>query len=155
LDGWLIKSENYQALNTILPKFREKVQTIYIDPPFNTGDDFAYVDRFHDSSWLSLICNRITMAKILLKQSGVFWLHLDYNGVHFAKILCNELFGKENFINEVIWRKRGGAGNDSKHIANEHDNILLNAKNIEFTKLSGLERSLKLFESYEKDEKGY
>ena len=155
LDGWLIKSENYQALNTILPKFKEKVQTIYIDPPFNTGEDFPYLDRFQDSSWLSLMYDRVKLLLCLLNKSGTFWQHLDYNSVHLAKIFCNQIFGKENFINEVIWRKRAGAGNDSKHIANEHDNILVFSKNIEFVKLSGIERSLKLLESYEKDEKGY
>jgi len=70
LDGWLIKSENYQALNTILPKFKEKVQTIYIDPPFNTGKDFAYIDRFQDSSWLSLMNDRISISKYFLKPSA-------------------------------------------------------------------------------------
>lgn len=69
LDGWLIKSENYQALNTILPKFREKVQTIYIDPPFKTGEDFYYIDKFQDSTWLSLLQNRLELGKTLLKES--------------------------------------------------------------------------------------
>ena len=63
LDGWLIKSENYQALNTILPKFKEKVQCIYIDPPFNTGDDFDYVDKFRDSSWISLMQDRMALGE--------------------------------------------------------------------------------------------
>jgi adenine specific DNA methylase Mod len=155
LDGWLIKSENYQALNTILPKFKEKVQTVYIDPPFNTGKDFAYLDSFQDSSWLTLMENRIGKLKEFIAQTGMLWLHLDYNNIHLAKILVEKLFGKENFINEVIWRKRAGAGNDSKHIANEHDNLLVFAKDIRFTKSSGVERSLKLLESYGKDDKGY
>ncbi|HPC35783.1 MAG TPA: DNA methyltransferase [Candidatus Marinimicrobia bacterium] len=100
LDGWLIKSENYQALNTILPKFKEKVQTIYIDPPFNTGDDFPYVDRFQDSSWLSLMKDRINAGLGLLKKDGTYWLHMDDNANVFAKELIKEKFSQ---ITEVIF----------------------------------------------------
>lgn len=100
LDGWLIKSENYQALNTILPKFKEKVQTIYIDPPFNTGEDFSYVDRFQDSSWLSLMKDRINAGLGLLKKNGTYWLHMDDNANAFAKELIKEKFSQ---ITEVIF----------------------------------------------------
>ncbi|RAO99580.1 DNA methylase [Petrotoga sp. 9PW.55.5.1] len=95
LDGWLIKSENYQALNTILPKFKEKVQTIYIDPPFNTGDDFDYVDRYQDSSWLSLIENRIVLSKYFLNAHGSFFVNLDENADFFGRILLEELHFEE------------------------------------------------------------
>jgi len=100
LDGWLIKSENYQALNTILPKFKEKVQTIYIDPPFNTGEDFPYVDRFQDSSWLSLMKDRINLGISLLKKDGSFWLHLDDNANVFGKELIKDKFSQ---IGEIIF----------------------------------------------------
>ena len=107
LDGWLIKSENYQALNTILPKFKENppagragVQTIYIDPPFNTGDDFDYVDKFQDSSWLSLMRDRINIGLGLLKRNGTYWLHMDDNANVFAKELIKEKFSQ---ITEVIF----------------------------------------------------
>jgi len=100
LDGWLIKSENYQALKTILPKFEEKVQTIYIDPPFNTGEDFPYVDRFQDSSWLSLMKDRINLGISLLKKDGSFWLHLDDNANVFGKELIKDKFSQ---IVEIIF----------------------------------------------------
>ncbi len=100
LDGWLIRSENYQALNTILPKFKEKVQTIYIDPPFNTGNDFYYVDRFQDSSWLSLMKDRIDSGINLLRKDGSFWLHLDDNANVFGKELVKNKFSK---ITEVVF----------------------------------------------------
>ncbi len=100
LDGWLIKSENYQALNTILPKFKEKVQTIYIDPPFNTGDDFDYIDRFQDSSWLSLINNRLEKAKEILNKKGNFFISLDWNANYYGRIILNKLF---NISSEIIW----------------------------------------------------
>jgi adenine specific DNA methylase Mod len=104
LNGWLIKSENYQALNTIQPKFNGIVQTIYIDPPFNTGDDFEYVDRYQDSSWLTLMQNRLDLAKKFLDKTGGLVLHLDWNANYLGRNLIEECFGKENFINEIVWR---------------------------------------------------
>ncbi len=100
LDGWLIKSENYQALNTILPKFKEQIQTIYIDPPFNTGDDFDYLDHFRDSSWLSLIYNRLEIAKSFLTKNGNIFVQLDWNANHLGKILLQNLFPQ---CSEIIW----------------------------------------------------
>jgi len=91
LDGWLIKSENYQALNTILPKFKEKVQTIYIDPPFNTGKDFLYKDKFQDSTWLSLMDDRLYFVNALLKINGTFYLHLDENANYLGKMLLRDM----------------------------------------------------------------
>jgi adenine-specific DNA-methyltransferase len=123
LDGWLIKSENYQALNTILPKFKEKVQTIYIDPPFNTGDDFPYVDRFQDSSWLSLMSNRIEIAGELIHKKGSIFLHLDWNANYYGRIILQNYFGPENFRNEIIWAYTG-AGITPNQFPRKHDNIL-------------------------------
>jgi len=122
LDGWLIKSENYQALNTILPKFKEKVQTIYIDPPFNTGEDFPYVDRFQDSSWLSLMKDRLELGKGFLNKRGNFFLHLDQNANYYGRILMNYIFNDDNFRNEIIW-KYFGAGQSEKQLKRKHDNI--------------------------------
>ncbi|HQF90438.1 MAG TPA: site-specific DNA-methyltransferase, partial [Methanofastidiosum sp.] len=101
LDGLLIKSENWQALNTILEKYKEQIQTIYIDPPFNTGSDFLYKDRYRNSSWLSLIKDRLYYVKLLLKSNGTFYLHLDENANYFGKILLQEM----NFqnIQEIIF----------------------------------------------------
>ena len=127
LDGWLIKSENYQALNTILPKFKEKVQTIYIDPPFNTGEDFPYIDRFQDSSWLSLVSNRIEIAKDLVFKKGGFFLHLDCNANFLGRILLNNVFGQDNFRNEIIWAYRRWTA-QANQFQNSHDYILWTTK---------------------------
>lgn len=91
LDGRLIKSENFQALNTLLPKYKEQVQTIYIDPPFNTGDDFAYMDRFQDSTWLTLIENRLELARDFLRNDGSFYINLDENADFLGRILLEKL----------------------------------------------------------------
>ncbi|MCD6391811.1 MAG: site-specific DNA-methyltransferase [Dehalococcoidia bacterium] len=110
LDGWLIKSENYQALNTVLPKFKEKVQLIYIDPPFNTGEDFFYADKFQDSTWLSLIWDRIRISKDLLGKEGAFYLHIDRNSDHLSKVILNNVFGEDNFKAEITWDTCGITG---------------------------------------------
>ncbi|MCS7136825.1 MAG: site-specific DNA-methyltransferase, partial [Candidatus Caldarchaeum sp.] len=104
LDGWLIKSENYQALNTILPKWQGKVQCIYIDPPFNKeGEaDYLYSVRYKDSTWVSLIENRILLAKELLHPRGGLFLRCDKNGNSYARLLLDMTFGEENFRNEIV-----------------------------------------------------
>lgn len=90
LDGRLIKTDNFQALNTLLPKYKGQVQTIYIDPPFNTGDDFEYIDQFQDSTWLSLIDNRLEIAKTYLKDDGSFFINLDENADFLGRILLDK-----------------------------------------------------------------
>ena len=107
LDGWLIKSENYQALNTILPKFREKVQTTYIDPPFNKEQDadYLYNVKYKDSSWITLLENRLQLVKDLLNEKGSIFTRCDYNGNMYVRLLMNEVFGEENFRNEITLRK--------------------------------------------------
>ena len=130
LDGWLIKSENYQALNTILPKFKERVQTIYIDPPFNTGNkDFEYVDRFQDSSWLSLMKDRIEKSLAFLNKQGSYFLHLDENANQLGKILIKDIF-KSDISNEIIWDK-GFRGTESKGIFQHAHDTLFFIKNSE------------------------
>lgn len=127
LDGWLIKSENYQALNTILPKFKGKVQTIYIDPPFNTGEDFDYVDKFQDSNWLSLIENRLSLGKDFINQKGSFFLHLDYRANFLGRQLLAEIFGEDNLINEIIYAYRI-QGILQQGFPRKHDTIFFYAK---------------------------
>jgi len=129
LDGWLIKSENYQALNTILPKFKEKVQTIYIDPPFNTGDDFLYEDKFQDSTWLTLIANRLELAKGILNTKGSVVLHLDWNANYMGRQLLDKIFGKSNFLNEVVWRIGWVSGYKTavERFVRNHDTLLFYA----------------------------
>ncbi|WP_456329791.1 site-specific DNA-methyltransferase [Archaeoglobus sp.] len=104
LDGWLIKSENWQALNTILPKFKGKVRMIYIDPPFNKEQnaDYEYNVKYKDSTWITMLENRITLAKEILSDGGSIYVRCDYNGNMYVRLLMDEIFGKENFRNEII-----------------------------------------------------
>jgi adenine specific DNA methylase Mod len=107
LDGWLIKSENYQALNTLLPKFKEKVQTIYIDPPFNleSSDQFLYRTNYKNSTWATLLENRLRLAKDWLNEKGSIFVRCDYNGNWIVRCVMDEIFGKENFRNEITIAK--------------------------------------------------
>lgn len=115
-NGLLINSENFQALNLMQEKYQEKIKTIYIDPPYNTGNDgFTYKDGFQSSSWASFVQNRLVLAKYLLNQSGVIFQSIDDNEQANLKILCDEIFGKKNF-ESIIWKKKGGAGNTEKII---------------------------------------
>ena len=104
LDGWLIKSENYQALNTLLPKFKEKVQTIYIDPPFNldSSDQFMYRTNYKNANWATLLENRLRIAREWLNEKGSIFVRCDYNGNWIVRCLMDEIFGEENFRNEII-----------------------------------------------------
>jgi len=110
LDGWLIKSENYQALNTLLPKFKEKVQTIYIDPPFNleSSDQFLYRTNYKDSTWATLLENRLRLAKDWLNEKGSIFVRCDYNGNWIVRCLMDEIFGEENFRNEIVVKRYTG-----------------------------------------------
>ena len=104
LDGYLIKSDNFQALNTILPKFKEKVQTIYIDPPFNKEQeaDYHYNVKYKDSTWITLLENRLSIAYELLNDKGSIFVRCDYNGNMYVRMLMDRIFGNENFINEIV-----------------------------------------------------
>ncbi|MEM4158663.1 MAG: site-specific DNA-methyltransferase [Candidatus Anstonellaceae archaeon] len=134
LDGWLIKSENYQALNTILPKFREKVQTIYIDPPFNLGssDQFLYRTNYKDANWATLLENRLRIAKEWLNEKGSIFVRCDYNGNWIVRPLMDEIFGRENFRNEIIcMRVKKQTFEKPKAFTVDYDNFYFYSKNSE------------------------
>ena len=105
LDGLLIKSENWQALNLLVEKYREKVKCTYIDPPFNTeNEQFLYKDKFKDSSWMGLLENRVRLARDMMTSDGTIYVHLDHNSNYYMRFILNQVFGDENFINEIVWR---------------------------------------------------
>jgi len=104
LDGVLIKSENWQAVNLLLNKYREKIKAIYIDPPYNTGnDEFLYKDNYQHSSWLTMMENRLRLAKQILNEKGYFYCSIDWNESHLLKKLLDFVFGEDKFQREIIW----------------------------------------------------
>ena len=129
LNGELIKADNFQALNTIMPKYQNKVDLIYIDPPYNTGNDgFIYSDKFNHSSWLSMIANRLELAREFLKDSGSIFISIDDNEQARLKILCDEIFGEGNFMANIIWEKVFSAVNLRKDFSPNHDFISVYSK---------------------------
>jgi len=135
LDGVLIKSENFHALNLLLNKYKEKIKTIYIDPPYNTGSDgFLYKDNYQHSSWLTMLENRLKLARKLIREDGVVFISIDDNELRNLEGMSSSLgyFFISNFI-----RKSGIAPRqDVKFIATEHDYVLCLAKNIERARIN-------------------
>ena len=106
LDGWLVKSENYQALNTLLKKFHGKVKCIYIDPPYNTGsDDFIYMDHFQHSSWMTMMENRLCLAREFLSGEGFLAVSIGEEEIHRAKLLLEQIFSPSNYRNTLMLRR--------------------------------------------------
>jgi len=130
LDGWLIKSENYQALNTMLPKFRERVQCIYIDPPYNTGsDEFIYRDQFRHSSWLTMMENRLALAREWMSMyEGSIYISIDDNEYTGLRQVTDRIFDTDNLIATVIWQKIFAPKNTAKYFSEDHDYILVFAR---------------------------
>ena len=155
-----IEGDNLEVLKLLQESYLGKVKMIYIDPPYNTGNDFIYADdfmrsqeeenaqmgmydedenrlfkntdtngRFH-SDWCSMIYSRLHLAKNLLTDNGVIFISIDDSEVKNLKNICDEVFGASNFVAQLIWQNKKGGGNDSTHIAIEHEYILTYAKNI-------------------------
>ena len=134
LDGLLIKSENWQALNLILNKYKEKVQTIYIDPPFNKEQDadYLYNVKYKDSTWISMLENRLKLAKDLLSEKGSIFVRCDYNGNWLVRPLMNEIFGEENFRNEIILQRLKYAKGAKEIFLNKTESLFLYSKSEKF-----------------------
>ncbi|WP_455647864.1 DNA methyltransferase [Lonepinella koalarum] len=131
-DNIIIKGNNLIALHTLATQFRGKVKLIYIDPPYNTGNDsFKYNDRFNHSTWLTFMKNRLEIARELLADDGSIWINLDDTEAHYCKVLCDEVFGRENFVGNIVWEKKYSPQNDAKWFSDNHDHILVFAKNKE------------------------
>ena len=155
-----IEGDNLEVLKLLQESYLGAIKMIYIDPPYNTGNDFIYEDdfmhsqdeeerkmgmydennnrlfkntdtngRFH-SDWCSMIYSRLHLAKNLLKDGGVIFISIDDSEVRNLKNICDEVFGASNFVAQLIWQNKKGGGNDSKHIAIEHEYILTYARNI-------------------------
>ncbi|NHB38446.1 site-specific DNA-methyltransferase [Helicobacter pylori] len=130
--NYLIKGNNLIALHSLKKKFAKQVKCIYIDPPYNTGNDsFNYNDNFNHSSWLVFMKNRLEAAREFLSDDGSIYINLDYNEVHYCKVLMDEIFGVENFQREIIWRIGwlSGYKTSINNFIRNHDTILFYSKN--------------------------
>ena len=133
-DGLLIHSENLQALNFLIKKYRNNIRCVYIDPPFNTDDSqFAFKDSYRNSTWLSLMKDRIQSGSEFLTHDGTFYLHLDHNSNYLGRFLVNSIFGGEHsLLNEVIWRIGWVSGykTAAPRFVRNHETIFVCAKQL-------------------------
>lgn len=128
-DNRLIFGDNLLALKALEAEYAGMIQCIYIDPPYNTGSAFShYDDGIEHSLWLSLMRDRLEMLRSLLAQTGSIWVNLDDNEAHYCKVLMDEVFGRANFVANVVWQKRTSP--DARiHLGGAHDHILVYARN--------------------------
>lgn len=144
-DNLIIKGNNLIALHSLKKKYAGKVKLIYIDPPYNTGNDsFKYNDRFNHSTWLTFMKNRLEIAREFLSEDGVIFIQCDDNEQAYLKVLMDEVFGVKNFIsNSIVVINRGGR--DYGGIAKTHEYLLIYSKR-ELKELNFIDDKEKKFE---------
>ncbi len=154
-ENLLIKGNNLLALYSLKEQFAGKVKLIYIDPPYNTGNDgFVYNDRFNHSTWLTFMKNRLEVAREFLREDGIIFVQCDDNEQAYLKVLMDQIFGRANFIGDLI-RKTKSSTNDAKVGFNiQHENTLIYAKSKEKAKLKGEEKDLSNYSNPDNDPKG-
>lgn len=128
-DNRLIFGDNLLALKALEQEFAGEVKCVFIDPPYNTGSAFThYDDGLEHSIWLSLMRDRLEIIRNLLSEEGSLWITIDDNEAHYLKVLCDEVFGRVNFVASVIWRKNYAPKSSARHFSVDHDYVLIYAK---------------------------
>jgi len=166
----LVQGDNLEALKALLPYYAGKVKCIYIDPPYNTGNEgWVYNDNVnspemrawlgkavgkeaedlsrHDK-WLCMMYPRLRLLKDFLREDGSIWMSIDDNEAHSLKLICDEIFGKQNFIANVVWQKKYAPANDAKWLSDNHDHILAYAKDKSIWRPNLLPRTISMNERY-------
>nr|BAV59420.1 type III modification methylase [Candidatus Endomicrobium sp. MdDo-005] len=145
----IIKGDNLLALKALLPYYKNQVKCVYIDPPYNTGSAFEhYGDNLEHSAWLSMMFPRLELLKELLAENGSIWISIDDDEQAYLKVICDDIFGRKNFINNVIWQKKYSPQNDAKWLSDSHDFIVVYAKNKGIWRPNLLPRSEKMDARY-------
>lgn len=148
-ENMIVHGDNLLALKALESKYAGQIKCIYIDPPYNTGSAFEhYDDNLEHSTWLSLIKPRLEILRNLLSDIGSIWISIDDDEGHYLKVLCDEIFGRNNYINTVIWEKKYSPQNDAKWLSDNHDFILVYAKNKEVWRPNLLPRSEEMDSRY-------
>jgi len=132
-DNRLIHGDNLLALKALEQEFAGKVKCIFIDPPYNTGSAFEqYDDGLEHSVWLGLIRDRLVVLRDLLSVDGSIWIAIDDHESHYLRVLCDELFGRSNFVCNIVWQSKDTPGNNASTIAQTHNHLLLYRKSDAF-----------------------
>lgn len=179
-DNLYIEGDNLEVLKLLQTAYYRRVKMIYIDPPYNTGNDFVYEDDFADpinrykevtsqttksnpetmgryhTNWLNMMYPRLRLAANLLRDDGVIFISIDDNEVHNLRKLCDEVFGEENFVANIVWQKKYAATNDSKGFSTTHDYIMVYQKSEDFNRnlLPRTERQNEPYKNNDNDGKG-
>lgn len=128
-ENMLIHGDNLLVLKALEQQFTGQIKCVFIDPPYNTGNAFEhYDDGVEHSLWLSLMKPRLEILKTLLSEDGLLWVTLDDNEIHYFKVMCDEIFGRENFVGTVIWEKSDSPRMDATFLSVRHDYILVYGK---------------------------
>ncbi|CAJ4010793.1 adenine-specific DNA methylase [Burkholderia pseudomallei] len=148
-DNRLIFGDNLLALKALEQEFSGKIKCVFIDPPYNTGSAFThYDDGLEHSIWLGLMRDRLEIIRRLLSEDGSLWITIDDNEAHYLKVLCDEIFGRPNFITSVVWQKIYTTKNSARHFSSMHDYLLVYAKNEGIWKRNDLPRTSKQDDAY-------
>lgn len=155
----LIHGDNLLALKALEQDFANQIKCIYIDPPYNTGNAFThYDDGLEHSIWLSLMRDRLEILYNLLLPEGSLWISIDADESHYLKVLCDEIFGRRNFVDEVIWQRSYAPINLKKTLSRSHDTILVYTKdrteNFELNKLPRTEDANDRYKNPDNDPRG-
>lgn len=141
-DNRLIKGDNLLALKALEAEFTGMVKCVFIDPPYNTGSAFShYDDGLEHSIWLGLMRDRLDILRRLLADNGSLWITIDDNEAHYLKVLCDEVFGRSNFVANLAWHKRVSPANDAKFFSGDFDHVLVYARNKEVWRPNRLEKN--------------
>ena len=155
-DNRLIFGDNLLALKALEAEFSGQVKCVFIDPPYNTGSAFThYDDGIEHSLWLSLMRDRLDLIERLLSDDGSLWITIDDNEAHYLKVLCDQVFGRSNFIANVVWQKAYTSNQTAMHLS--HDHILVYAKDVtkfKIGKIPRTEEQKKSFSNHDNDPRG-
>lgn len=129
-DNRLIFGDNLLALKALEQEFAGQVKCVFIDPPYNTGSAFThYDDGLEHSIWLGLMRDRLDVIRRLLAEDGSLWITIDDNEAHYLKVLCDEVFGRANFVGNVVWQKKASPQANAIWLSDSHDHVLVFARN--------------------------
>lgn len=148
-ENLLIQGDNLLALKALIPLYAGQVKCIFIDPPYNTQSAFEhYDDKLEHSQWLSMMYPRLVLLRELLSEDGSIWITLDDREAHYFKVLMDEVFGRKNFIANVIWQKKYSPQNDAEFFSAMHDHVLVYSRNASQWKRKLIPRSSKQDKAY-------
>jgi len=155
----LIHGDNLLALKALEQDYAGKIKCIYIDPPYNTGNAFEhYDDGIEHSMWLNLMKPRLELLRNLLSNNGSIWISIDADESHYLKVLCDEVFGRQNFVDEVIWQRSYAPINLKKTLSRSHDTVLVYARNFsssfELNKIPRRDKQRDMYKNYDDDPRG-